>query len=106
MPLEPIQFAHLVSRLQLIASRGDGFGRDDIQLIYDTLEQFAKAQGTYRFYDSSNLVGNLKDLVRAARADRKIEAIKAVRSMTGQGLKESKDLVEAAWGPTWPPTTM
>ncbi len=98
MHIEPVQFAHLVSRLQLIASRGDGFGRDDIQLIYDTLEQFVPSSGASP--------EPLKELIRATKTDRKLEAIKAVRSMTGFGLKEAKDLVESAWGPTWPPTTM
>jgi len=32
----------------------------------------------------------------------KIEAIKAYRALTGQGLKESKDAVEAAQGPAKP----
>ena len=35
-------------------------------------------------------------VVRAAAGDKKINVIKAVREITGLGLKEAKDLVEAA----------
>lgn len=36
------------------------------------------------------------DVVLAAAGDKKIEVIKAVRAITGLGLKEAKDLVEGA----------
>jgi len=36
------------------------------------------------------------NIVLAAAGDKKIEAIKVVRDVTGKGLKESKDLVDAA----------
>jgi large subunit ribosomal protein L7/L12 len=36
------------------------------------------------------------DVILAAAGDKKIEAIKAVREITGLGLKEAKDLVEGA----------
>ena len=36
------------------------------------------------------------DVVLAATGDKKIQVIKAVREITGLGLKEAKDLVEAA----------
>jgi large subunit ribosomal protein L7/L12 len=36
------------------------------------------------------------DVVLAATGDKKIEVIKAVRAITGLGLKEAKDLVEGA----------
>jgi len=36
------------------------------------------------------------DVVLAAAGDKKIEVIKVVREVTGLGLKEAKDLVEAA----------
>ena len=36
------------------------------------------------------------DVVLAAAGDKKIEVIKVVRELTGLGLKEAKDLVEAA----------
>lgn len=39
-----------------------------------------------------------KDLMVAVRDNAKIPAIKAVRSLTGYGLKESKDLVESVLG--------
>src|SRR5688500_12954779 len=36
------------------------------------------------------------DVILAAIGDKKIEVIKEVRALTGLGLKEAKDLVEAA----------
>ena len=36
------------------------------------------------------------DVVLAAAGDQKVQVIKAVRAITGLGLKEAKDLVEAA----------
>lgn len=36
------------------------------------------------------------DIILAAAGDKKIEVIKEVRAITGLGLKEAKDLVEAA----------
>jgi large subunit ribosomal protein L7/L12 len=39
------------------------------------------------------------DVVLAAAGDKKIEVIKAVREITGLGLKEAKDLVEGAPSP-------
>lgn len=39
-----------------------------------------------------------KELMVAVRDNAKIPAIKAVRSLTGYGLKESKDLVESVMG--------
>lgn len=36
------------------------------------------------------------DVILASAGDKKIEVIKAVREITGLGLKEAKDLVEAA----------
>lgn len=38
-----------------------------------------------------------RDLIEAATADQKINCIKIIRAMTGYGLKESKDLFEAAY---------
>lgn len=42
----------------------------------------------------------LNDLMVAIANERKIEAIKAFRILTGHGLKESKDAVEAAFATT------
>lgn len=42
----------------------------------------------------------INELMRAIHAGEKIAAIKAYRSMTGYGLKEAKDAVEAQWSNT------
>lgn len=40
----------------------------------------------------------LEDLAYARKTNNKILAIKAIRTATGWGLKDSKDFVEALWG--------
>jgi hypothetical protein len=40
-------------------------------------------------------MSSLSEFINAMTCDRKIDAIKAFRNLTGQGLKESKDAVEA-----------
>lgn len=40
----------------------------------------------------------LHDMVSGRDGNNKILAIKALRAMTGWGLKDSKDVVEALWG--------
>jgi ribosomal protein L7/L12 len=41
---------------------------------------------------------NVSALIEAVKSGRKIESIKMVRTITGMGLKEAKDLFEAAYG--------
>ena len=41
---------------------------------------------------------DVNEMLRAMADNRKIEAIKAHRSLTGSPLKESKDIIEAAMG--------
>jgi ribosomal protein L7/L12 len=41
--------------------------------------------------------GWITELIRSVQSSNKIGAIKAVRAMTGLGLKEAKDLVEVSW---------
>jgi hypothetical protein len=48
-----------------------------------------------QFNQSSDLANLVKHLFAAMADGRKIEAIKAFRSLTGNGLKESKDAIES-----------
>lgn len=41
--------------------------------------------------------GMINYMLKSIKANQKIEAIKAYRSLTGYGLKESKDAIEAHW---------
>jgi ribosomal protein L7/L12 len=64
----------------------------------DTHElQELNAITTPPFAPSNDLLGLIVDLIKAQKAGQKIEAIKAVRAMTGLGLKEAKDLIEQNW---------
>ena len=73
---------------------------------YDLKEELAvlKAQIAKQNESPSSLAGNVSALIVSAlilavRQENKLAAIKAVRSLTGLCLKDSKDLVEAAaWG--------
>ncbi len=96
MQIDPVDFATLVSRLQLIATRGDGFGREDISLIYQTVANAVDSATAATATRTTFGLGGLEMLIVAVRNDRKIEAIKQIRTLTGLGLKESKDLVERA----------
>jgi ribosomal protein L7/L12 len=46
---------------------------------------------------------SVDELLQCMKLGKKIDAIKQYRALTGQGLKESKDAVEAFW--TYPPLT-
>lgn len=77
----------LVSFVTALAGR-----RLDINEIHD-LSDLVKA------YNEPSLVSadGIANLLDAIKADRKIEAIKEHRMMTGYGLKESKDEIEKHW---------
>jgi ribosomal protein L7/L12 len=58
------------------------------------------------FLSPGTIKQELRNLVGAASTGGKIQAIKAVRTLTLLGLKEAKDLVEESWGksPTFAPS--
>ena len=45
------------------------------------------------------LVSMVEDLVSACASGKKIAAIKAIRQITGLGLKEAKDITDKHWNP-------
>ena len=47
-----------------------------------------------------NLIQYVHDLIEASMGDTKISAIKAIRGITGLGLRESKYIADLHWPPT------
>lgn len=58
--------------------------------------QLAEARAPITSSADEDRTRHLSTLIRSLAVGNKIEAIKAVRNLTGLGLKESKDLVENA----------
>lgn len=87
MKLDRIAFARLVAIIQQLITRGENLDNYIIQDLDElcTIEEPQKIAVT---------VADLETLLSAHSNSRKIDAIKSVRSMTGLGLKEAKDLVE------------
>lgn len=77
-----IGFARLISQISIL--RGSMLNNYDVRDIATTLDEMAASASS----DSVNR------LLSAMKDGRKIEAIKEYRSITGMGLKESKDAVE------------
>lgn len=87
MQMDKIKFAQLTSMLSAIAGRA--FSAEDLREI-DLLICNAGVGRSDPF-----VVNTLMQHVHSGAS--KIEAIKAYRTITGLGLKESKDAVEAHW---------
>jgi ribosomal protein L7/L12 len=91
----------LVSRITNMANRPlDGYEIEDILDLVNVINPppqvapYVPAPTA----DINFASGSLYDLMSAIANGRKIDAIKAYRLLTGYGLKESKDAVEAACG--------
>lgn len=82
--MDKIKFASLISFLSSL--NGRDFAEADIRVIDGMINEGSQV----------GLVSSekLNFLMGSIRINNKIEAIKAYRAMTGQGLKESKDAVE------------
>lgn len=82
---DPITFARLIS--EITGLRGRSLNRTEIESVAETVNSLAAGMG-----------GDIVDrLLAAMRNGQKINAIKEYRSLTGLGLKESKDAVELYW---------
>ena len=72
---------------------------DLVELISEMEEKFGVTAAAPAAGDSAEAAGEEQtefEIVLAAAGDNKIAVIKAVRSITGLGLKDAKDLVEGA----------
>lgn len=84
--IDPVRFAVLVAKAKTM----DTSDAWDVQSFYNTL-----SEGVVDNSKPSVDVGDFIAFCDALRDGRKIDAIKLYRQISGWGLKESKDAVEA-----------
>jgi len=90
MKLDRIKFATLIG---YCANRGMTVDKTDVEVLNALTEINVEPVP----YADDALVN---DLLKAMKNGNKIDAIEAYRSLTGLGLKDSKDAVEAQWNQT------
>jgi Ribosomal protein L7/L12 C-terminal domain len=90
MKLDKIAFAYVVARCVNNGMFADRLVIEELECLIDIDVSVADPVKV-----DPNDVDSLLDLM--AKGKQKIEAIKAYRSLTGVGLKESKDAVERYW---------
>lgn len=83
--MDKFAFAELISYITAMGSRA---------ISEHECREIEALMNRCNFQRSSQAVD---DLLRLMGSNSKIEAIKAYRALTGQGLKESKDAVEKYW---------
>src|SRR5579859_3593453 len=91
MKLDKIKFATLISYLTRHCEanlRSDDLAEIDDIIDVDVVTQKVVSCNPDRLNDLLELMKN---------GQKKIEAIKVYRDLTGEGLKESKDVIEAYW---------
>ena len=94
MKLGRHEFARLIAHVACIAANKGKLAPYDIEDI-DNIVDFDVPNATpERIYTSCGMVD---EMLAAVASNRKIDAIKAYRSITGVGLKEAKDAIEAYW---------
>lgn len=87
MKLDKIKFARLLNYIG--ARLGCEMSSECVNELDDLI--------TFEAPEAKANPADLNELMRAIHAGEKIAAIKAYRTMTGYGLKESKDAVELGW---------
>jgi Ribosomal protein L7/L12 C-terminal domain len=92
MKLDKIKFAQLIAYISNIVSR-QSIDSTDISMLDDLIDIEVPTQvaNIVKCSDVDQLMALMNE------GTRKIEAIKAYRTLTGAGLKESKDAVEKYW---------
>jgi hypothetical protein len=88
MKLDKLTFANLIA---YCVANGLSYGMEEIQTIDDMINFEVPQPTTYVSIESVN------NLLAAMKTGKKIEAIKAYRTLSKAGLKEAKDAVEFYW---------
>ena len=87
-----VKFASLINFITFVAIKGNGVMQDsDIEEIEKLVRDLIPVQSTGSVNIDPVL---LEDMFQSMAMNRKIDAIKACRAMTGLGLKEAKDFIE------------
>lgn len=93
MKLDKIKFAKVVSWISRITN-GLEFAEEDLRELDDIIDINVEPVIIPSEYINHHAVDTM---LEAIANDRKILAIIAYRSMTGEGLKDSKDAIERYW---------
>jgi hypothetical protein len=87
-----LKFAKLISTISYFIGRGERLDRYTIKEIEELVQP-----GPLLSDSPKCDVNMLHSLLESMQQNRKIDAIKAHRALTGYALKESKDIVERYW---------
>ena len=90
MKLDKMRFARLVGHCVAAGMTATDYIIDTMDELIDVEVPF-QPQATIKASDVDNLLALMQ------QGEKKIEAIKAYRMLTSEGLKESKDAVERYW---------
>lgn len=96
--MDTLKFAELISYITMLCdgNHAGGLAEYHIKNIHTYITPAIPTAGSI----------NLQPLFAAMESNRKIEAIKAYRTLTGEGLKESKDAVETVMSKFAPEATL
>lgn len=100
--MDKIKFAVLISWLS--KTTGYEFGGREVEQIDDFINQGMPETNPEPAHLNLDRLNDLGCLLSAIKHDKKIEAIKHFRSLSGFGLKEAKDCIELHW--PYPPAHM
>lgn len=98
-----IKFTQLVANIT--RQHAISFTDDELKWMLDTIKDGTEPTQQPIFQPPSNQQiqaasgQEVMDMMNAMATGKKIEAIKACRSLTGLGLKEAKDMIETAMNP-------
>jgi ribosomal protein L7/L12 len=90
--MDMMKFIKLIS---VISSKYGSFSEADIAGIMQMVQECVTNEPVSPNYVSMQLVNELLAVMNVD--GKKIEAIKAYRALTGEGLREAKDAVERYW---------
>ena len=91
MKLDKIAFAKVLVYIAGIVQRNN-LDSTDVEVLDNMID--IEVNQTEKVYASAD---SIERMLCAMQNDRRIEAIKEHRAMTGMGLKESKDVIEKYW---------
>ena len=93
MAISDIKFAHFMAYLGYLRGQGGTFHHHETSDVYVMITDMMAEQKPDYVYNHGLLI----EMLTAMKSDRRIDAIKAHRAMSGFGLKESKEFIEMHW---------
>ena len=92
--MNKLQFVKLIAYVAYLVAKGDDFVGYNIEHIETLTNVVSETKQNPETRVDAKLID---ELMKAILDQRKIDAIRAHRALTGFGLKESKDAVEKYW---------